>query len=110
MRFKAQEQLWQKLFQKEVERRRKIRQKLEEKNRLPPQPPQRRDFVSAPSVESVDYYRLTSFLEIDRSFFSPWNWSPNSPQNQDNARTKHRHRMNFQPGSFFSVDLVFYFR
>jgi hypothetical protein len=53
----------------------------------------------------VDYPRLTSFLEVEDSFLSPWRWKPDDDDyedDDDHEEVRGQERMNFQPGSFFS--------
>jgi hypothetical protein len=57
----------------------------------------------------VDYTQLTSFLEVDNSFLSPWRWNPCPSDDGDyededeEVRGKEvKERMNFQGNSFFS--------
>ncbi|KAL3518240.1 hypothetical protein ACH5RR_020829 [Cinchona calisaya] len=47
----------------------------------------------------VEYYwRLTSFLDVDDSFLTTWNWNPKIGSRNPGRKM----RMNFEPGSFFS--------
>lgn len=74
--------------------------------------PRHQSLIAPPSVEALelDYSRLTAFLEADRSFFSPWNWSPNYAPLQDHRADTFTNfaggnqRMMFLLGSFFSDD------
>ncbi|XP_034706003.1 uncharacterized protein LOC117929726 [Vitis riparia] len=59
---------------------------------------------------TIDYRRLTSFLEYDDSFLSMWNWKPTDTS--DNSSSSHgaesrRLYIELQSGSLFSRD-VFY--
>lgn len=56
-----------------------------------------------PSSPPVDYERLTSFARPDNSFLSPWNFDPNNPSPQTSQPPQ---RMTFEPGSYFSPELV----
>ena len=72
------------------------------------------------SREKQHYMRLTSFLKVDNSFLSPWNWDPsanantNSNDTSGNVNTEpidtnnddngEQQLMKFQPGSFFSEE------
>lgn len=47
------------------------------------------------------YMQLTSFLEVDNSFFSKWHGDLSA---DDKAKEGQR-RMDFQPGSFFSHEV-----
>ncbi|KAK3222921.1 hypothetical protein Dsin_009946 [Dipteronia sinensis] len=55
---------------------------------------------STENTNNIDYNRLTSFLEKDNSFFTPWNTS--KQQQQQGVQ-----RMVFEPGSFFSYSSPF---
>ena len=102
--FEEEDELWQQLqFQWAWFQHMFSLELLEEEEELPPPPPP----PPPPPREEfeIDYNGLTSFLEVDRSFFSPWNWNTNSPQDSENARGNDR--MVFQsPDSFFSEDQV----
>ncbi|KAG8644492.1 hypothetical protein MANES_11G134050v8 [Manihot esculenta] len=49
-------------------------------------------------ISSLDYSRLTSFLEFDDSFLSPWNWNSDFLFVENGEKQ----RMMFLQGSFFS--------
>lgn len=51
----------------------------------------------------VDYWALTSFLDVDDTFLTTWNWSPDDDTKKNGPRNFGRkRRMYFEPGSFFS--------
>lgn len=58
--------------------------------------------------QTIDYSRLTSFLEYDDSFLSVWNWKSiddgdvNSSSHREESRPRY---MEFQPGSLFNHDV-----
>ena len=57
------------------------------------------------AIREVDYPQLTSFLEVEDSFLSPWRWKPDDDDyedDDDHEEVRGQERMNFQPGSFFS--------
>ena len=61
------------------------------------------------TLDNDHYKRLTSFLEVDHSFLTPWNWNPSSTNNEggNSSRSSMEPKqkyMQFQPGSFFSYD------
>ncbi|XP_045832867.1 uncharacterized protein LOC123924134 [Trifolium pratense] len=45
--------------------------------------------------------RLTSFLEKDNSFLTPWSWDPKACENGTSS-TKEKEYITFPPGSYFS--------
>lgn len=54
------------------------------------------------------YKRLTSFLQVDRSFLTPWSGNPSSFGTTGDVRPSMRPKeefMRFQPGSFFSYEI-----
>lgn len=63
--------------------------------------------------ETIDYQRLTSFLDYDDTFLYPWmNVVQTSSSSSSSSRLEHEEgqqprSMNFQPGSFFSYDVSF---
>ncbi|XLR30080.1 hypothetical protein S83_057980, partial [Arachis hypogaea] len=52
--------------------------------------------------------RLTSFLEKDESFLTPWSWDSNSSSSSLNQQGRKSHHQ-FQPGSFFVREYPEYF-
>ncbi|KAJ9681895.1 hypothetical protein PVL29_017997 [Vitis rotundifolia] len=58
--------------------------------------------------QTIDYSRLTSFLEYDDSFLSVWNWKSiddddvNSSSHREESRPRY---IEFQPGSLFNHDV-----
>ncbi|KAM0999578.1 hypothetical protein ACFX15_006073 [Malus domestica] len=63
------------------------------------------DQVMADHIPTIDYKRLTSFLEFDNSFLTPWNWNPSAPSTSDSKsslETTNQDYIMFQPGSFFT--------
>jgi hypothetical protein len=54
--------------------------------------------------------RLTSFLEKDNSFLTPWSWNPKAFENETRY-TKEKEYIIFPPGSYFSYGdkVIFYF-
>jgi hypothetical protein len=53
--------------------------------------------------------RLTSFLEKDNSFLTPWSWNPKAFENETRY-TKEKEYITFPPGSYFSYgdEVIFY--
>jgi hypothetical protein len=53
--------------------------------------------------------RLTSFLEKDNSFLTPWSWNPKACENETRY-TKEKEYIIFAPGSYFSYgdEVIFY--
>ncbi|KAL3530705.1 hypothetical protein ACH5RR_010027 [Cinchona calisaya] len=51
---------------------------------------------------AIDYSRLTSFLQVDDSFLTPWNWKPDSQKKNFPENIGRKQLMKFEPGSFFS--------
>jgi hypothetical protein len=49
-----------------------------------------------------DVTRLTSFLEKDASFLTPWSWNPKT------SSTKEKKYLSFHPESYFSYEVLFF--
>ncbi|KAK2362161.1 hypothetical protein QL285_087246 [Trifolium repens] len=47
-----------------------------------------------------DVTRLTSFLEKDASFLTPWSWDPKT------SSTKEKKNLSFHPESYFSYEII----
>lgn len=59
------------------------------------------------TMDDDHYKRLTSFLEVDHSFLTPWNWNSSGPDQVTASRSSMESKeesMKFQPGSFFSYE------
>lgn len=60
--------------------------------------------------ETMSYTRLTSFLQKDTSFLSPWSWDPKASENEASTLRNEKQYLRFQPGSYFAVSVTFLFR
>ena len=54
----------------------------------------------------VPHARLTSFLEKDHSFLTPWSWNPKTCENEANS-TKEKEYLYFHHGSYLSNEVIF---
>ncbi|CAJ1971006.1 unnamed protein product [Sphenostylis stenocarpa] len=52
--------------------------------------------------ENICYSKLTSFLQKDTSFLTPWSWDANASDNEASTSTKQVQYLQFPPGSYFS--------
>ncbi|KAL5125463.1 hypothetical protein HKD37_02G005680 [Glycine soja] len=61
--------------------------------------------VAAAMGETMSYTRLTSFLQKDTSFLSPWSWDPKASENEASTLRNEKQYLRFQPGSYFAVSI-----
>ncbi|RDX98947.1 hypothetical protein CR513_18078, partial [Mucuna pruriens] len=55
--------------------------------------------------ETISYTKLTSFLQKDTSFLTPWTWDPKASENEVSSSRKEKEILQFQPGSYFFVSI-----
>lgn len=59
----------------------------------------------------IDTRRLTSFLQKDDSFLTPWCWDPNAFDNKTSSSVKekehHLEYLQFDQESYFSTQVIF---
>jgi len=57
--------------------------------------------------ENICYSTLTSFLQKDTSFLTPWSWDPYASRNEASTSTKQNQYIRIPPGSYFSYSVSF---
>ncbi|QCE01325.1 hypothetical protein DEO72_LG7g2621 [Vigna unguiculata] len=55
--------------------------------------------------ENICYSTLTSFLQKDTSFLTPWSWDPYASRNEASTSTKQNQYIRIPPGSYFSYSM-----
>jgi len=63
--------------------------------------------AAAKEEEDICYSTLTSFLQKDTSFLTPWSWDPHASEKESFISTKEKQYLQFQPGSYFCYSVSF---